>query len=70
MLSDVSESDVTSGWVGNVGTTGGSENSHLSSLRNACGNVGVSLEGYLAHLPKVPQMFPVKEVQVEKDHYP
>ena len=32
VLSDASESDVTSGWVENVGTTGGSENSHLSYL--------------------------------------
>ena len=37
VLSDVLESDVTSGWVDNVGTTGGDENSHLSSLRNAWG---------------------------------
>ena len=26
--------------------------------------------GYLVHLPKVPHIFPVKEAQVEKDHYP
>ena len=54
----------------NVDTTGGSENSHLSSLRNAWGNVGVLLVGYLVHLPKVPQIFSMKEAQVEKDHCP
>ena len=70
VLSDALEGDVTSGWMDDVGTTGGSENSHLSSLRNAWGNVGVLLVEYLVHLPNVPQIFPVKEAQVEEDHYP
>ena len=70
VLSGMSESGVTSEWVNNVGTTGGGENSHLSSLRDAGVNVGVLLVGYLVHLPKVLQIFPVKEAQVEKDHYP
>ena len=34
------------------------------------GNIGVSLVGYLVHLPRVPQVCPVKEAQVEKDHSP
>ena len=55
-----SEGGFTSEWVDNVDTTGGGENSHLSSL----------LVGYLVHLPKIPQIFLVKEAQVEKDHYP
>ena len=33
--SSVSEGGFTSEWVDNVNTTGGGENSHLSSLRNA-----------------------------------
>ena len=37
--SGVLEDDVTSGWVDNVGTTGGGENSHLSSLRGVTGGV-------------------------------
>ena len=64
------EGGFTSEWVDNVGTTGSSENSYLSSLRNAWGNVGVLLVGYLVHPPKVPWVFPVKEAQVEKYHYP
>ena len=63
-----SEDDFTSDWVGITGITGGCENNHLSSLRNAWGNVGVSLVGYLIHLPRFPQVCPVKEAQVEKDH--
>ena len=68
-VSSASEGSFTSEWVDNVGTTGGSENSHLSSLRNAWGIVGVLLVGYLVHPPKVPQIFLVKEALVEKDHY-
>ena len=37
VLSGVSEGGFTSEWVDNVDTTGGSENSHLSSLGNAWG---------------------------------
>ena len=37
VLSSMSEGGFTSEWVYNVGTTGGHENSHLSSLRNAWG---------------------------------
>ena len=70
VLSGASKGGFTPDWVDNVDTTGGGENSHLSSLRNEWGNVGVSLVGYLVHLPKVPQIFLVKEAQVEKDHYP
>ena len=70
VVSSVLEGGFTSEWVNNVGTTGSGENSHLSSLRNAWGNVGVLLVGYLVHLPKVPHLFPVKEAQVGKDHYP
>ena len=66
----MSEGGFTSDWVDIVDTTGGSENSHLSSLRNAWGIVAVLLVGYLVHLPRVPQVFPVREAQVEKDHYP
>ena len=70
ILSGMSEGGFTSEWMDNVDTTDGSENSHLSSLRNAWENVGVLLVGYLVHLSEVPQIFPVKEAQVEKDHYP
>ena len=45
VLSDALENDVTSGWVDNVGTTDGGENSHLSSLRNAWGDVGCYWRG-------------------------
>ena len=69
-VSNVSKGGSTSKWVFIVGTTGGGENIHLSSLRNVWGVVGVLLVGYLVHLPKVPPIFPVKEAQVEKDHYP
>ena len=34
------------------------------------GIFGVLLVGYSVHLPKVPQIFPVKEAHVEKDHNP
>ena len=37
MLSGMSEGGITSEWVDNINTTGGGENSHLSSLRNAWG---------------------------------
>ena len=73
MVSNKLEDDFTSDWVGITGITGGGENSHLSSLRNTWGgggNVGVSLVGYLIHLPEVPQVCLVKEAQVEKDHSP
>ena len=69
-VSSVSKGGFTSKWVYVVDTTGGGENSHLFSLRNTWGIVGVLLVGYLVHLPKVPQIFLVKEAQVEKDHYP
>ena len=69
VLSDASEGGFTSEWVDNVDTAGGGENHHLS-LRNAWGDVGGLWVGYLVHLPKVPQIFLVKEAQVEKDHYP
>ena len=70
VVSGVSEGGFTSQWLYVVGTTGGSENSHLPSLRNAWGIVGALLVVYLVLLPKVPQIFPVKKAQVEKDHYP
>ena len=70
VVSSTSEDDFTSEWVGITGITGGDENSHLSSLRNAWGIVGMLLVGYLIHRPKVPQVCPVKEAQVEKDHSP
>ena len=44
--SSASKGGFTSEWVDNVGTTDGGENSHLSSLRNTWGNVGVLLVGY------------------------
>ena len=37
VVSNKSEDDFTSDWVGITGITGGGENSHLSSLRNAWG---------------------------------
>ena len=70
VISDVSKGGSTSKWVFIVSTTGGGENNHLCSLRNAWGVVGVLLAEYSVHLPKVPQIFLVKEAQVEKDHYP
>ena len=45
VVANKSEDDFTSDWVGITGITGGGENNHLSSLRNAWGNVGVSLVG-------------------------
>ena len=70
-VSSALEGDFTSGWVGITGSIGGSENSHLSSLTKAWGGgfVGVLLVGYLIHLPKVPQVCPAREAQVEKDHF-
>ena len=35
VVSNESEDDFTSDWVGITGITGGGENNHLSSLRNA-----------------------------------
>ena len=70
ILSSALEGGFTSEWVDNVDTTGGGENSHLSSLKNAFGECRLLLVGYLVHLPKVPQIFLVKEAQVEKDHCP
>ena len=70
VVSNKSEDDFTLDWVGITGITGGGENNHLSSLRIAWGNVGVSLVGYLIHLPRVPQVCLVKEAQIEKDHSP
>ena len=69
-VSGVSKGGFTSKWMYAVGTTGGSENSHLSSLRNAWGDCRGVTNRYLVHLSKVPQIFPVKEARVEKDHYP
>ena len=40
VVSNKSEDDFTSEWVGITGITGGGENNHLPSLRNAWGNVG------------------------------
>ena len=37
VLSNKSEDDFTSDWVGITGITGGGENNHLSSLKNAWG---------------------------------
>ena len=37
VVSNRSEDDFTSDWVGITGITGGGENNHLSSLRNAWG---------------------------------
>ena len=45
VVSNESEDDFTLDWVGITGISGGGENNHLSSLRNAWGNVGVSLVG-------------------------
>ena len=70
VVSNESEDDFTSDWVGIMGITGGGENNHLPSLRNAWGEVGVSLVGCLIHLPGVPQVCPVKEAQVGEDHSP
>ena len=69
-VSNESEDDFTSDWMGITGITGGGENNHLSSLRNAWGNVRVSLVGQLIHLPRVPQVCLVKEAQVGEDHTP
>ena len=69
-VSNESENDFTSDWVGITGITGGGENRLLFSLGNAWGNVGVSLVGYLIFLPKVSQVCLVKEAQVGEDHSP
>ena len=48
VVSNESENDFTSDWVGITGITDGGENNHLSSLRNAwgeCRDVEVSLVG-------------------------
>ena len=50
--------------------TGGGENSHLSSLRNAWGNVGVLLVVHLILLLKVPLLSLAKGSRVGKDHSP
>ena len=50
--------------------TGGGENSHLPSLRNAWGSVGVLLVVHLILLLKVPLLSPVKGSRVGKDHSP
>ena len=65
----MSEGGFTSELVDDADTAGGSENSHLSSLRNAWGDVGVLLVGYLVP-SKGSSDISRKEAQVEKDHYP
>ena len=50
--------------------TGGGENSHLSSLRNVWGNVGVLLLVHSILLLKVPPLSLAKGSRVGKDHSP
>ena len=70
VVSNKLEDDFTSDWVGITGITGGGENNHLPSLKNAWGECrGVTGEVFSSSA-KGPQVCLVKEAQVEKDHSP
>ena len=68
VVSSVLEGDFTfTEWVDNVDTTGGSENSHLSSLRNVWGNCGGVTGGVFSPSSKDSSDI---SGEGEKDHYP